>query len=190
MAKAFGLNQGGGALVSEVTAGSPAAKAGIERGDIILALNGKTVSGPDDLSVYISEMAPGSTVHLKIARNGQTREVTATLSELTEKPEESARGIGNTSAQRGLQVENLTPSIARHLGVPATTVGVVVTAVDSSSATAAANIERGDVIEEVNRKPVRNVADYGRALAGAYNQTILLLLNRAGAARFIVVSPE
>ena len=190
MAKAFGLNQGGGALVSEVTAGSPAAKVGIERGDIILALNGKTVSGPDDLSVHISEMSPGSTVHLKIVRNGQTRDVTATLSELTEKPEESARETASTSGLRGLQVENLTPSIARQLGVPESTVGVVVTAVDSASAAAAADIERGDVIEEVNRKPIRNVADYDHTLAGTDNQAILLLVSRGGSTRFIVVSPE
>jgi len=163
---------------------------GIERGDIILALNGKTVSGPDDLSVHISEMSPGSTVHLKIVRNGQTRDVTATLSELTEKPEESARETASTSGLRGLQVENLTPSIARQLGVPESTVGVVVTAVDSASAAAAADIERGDVIEEVNRKPIRNVADYDHTLAGTDNQAILLLVSRGGSTRFIVVSPE
>jgi serine protease Do len=190
MAKAFGLSQGGGALVSDVTAGSPAAKAGIERGDIILALNGQAVSGPDDLSVHISEMAPGSTAHLKVARNGQTHEVAVTLSELSEKPEQSASGTARTSALRGIQVENLTPAITRQLGAPASTVGVVVTSVDPSSAAAAADLERGDVIQEVNRKSVRNVAEYERALAGTDNQPILLLVGRGSSTRFIVVSPE
>ena len=190
MAKAFGLNQGGGALLSDVTVGSPAAKAGIERGDIILALNGQAVSGPEDLSVHISEMAPGSTVHLKIARNGQTREVAVTLSECSEKPEQSASGTASTSALRGIQVENLTPAIARQLGVPTSTAGVVITSVDPSSAAATADLERGDVIQEVNRKPVRNVAEYERALAGTDNQPILLLVGRADSTRFIVVSPE
>jgi serine protease Do len=190
MAKAFGLKQGGGALVSDVTAGSPAAKAGIERGDIILALNGQAVSGPDDLSVHISEMAPGSTVHLKIARNGQTRDVAITLGELSEKPEQSASGTASTSALRGIQVENLTPGMARQLEVPTSTAGVVVTSVDPSSPAAAADLERGDVIEEVNRKSVRNVAEYERALAATNNQPILLLVDRGGSTRFIVVSPS
>ncbi len=66
------------------------------------------VSGPDDLSVHISEMAPGSMVHLKITCDSQTRDVTATLSKLTEKPEESARGTASSSALRGLQA--LSPS--------------------------------------------------------------------------------
>jgi serine protease Do len=190
MAKEFGLNQGGGALVSEVTAGSPAAKAGIERGDIILALNGQPVSGPDDLSVHIAEMAPGSTVHLKVARNGQTREMAVTLDELSEKPEESTSGTASTSALRGTQVENLTPATARQLGVPATTSGVVITSVDPSSPAAAADLQHGDVIQEVNRKPVRDVAEYNRALVGTDNKPILLLVNRAGSTRFIVVSPQ
>jgi serine protease Do len=190
IAKAFGLNQGGGALVSEVTVGSPAAKAGIERGDIILALNGQAVSRPDDLSVHISEMAPGSTAHLKIARNGRTREIAVTLGELSEKPEESASGTASASALRGIQVENLTPAMARQLGMPATMAGVIVTSVDPSSAAAAADLERGDVIQEVNRKSVRNVADYHSALAGTDNQAILLLVSRSGSTRFIVVSPQ
>jgi serine protease Do len=190
IAKAFGLSQGGGALVSEVTAGSPAAKAGIERGDIILALNGQAVSGPDDLSVHISEMAPGSTARLKIARNGRTREIAVTLGELSEKPEESASGAASASALRGIQVENLTAAMARQLGMPATTTGVIVASVDPSSAAATADLERGDVIQEVNRKSVRDVADYDRALAGTDNKAILLLVSRAGSTRFIVVSPQ
>ena len=190
MAKAFGLSQGGGALVSDVTAGSPAEKAGIERGDVILALDGQAVSGPDDLSVHISEKAPGTTVRLKITRNNQTRDVTVTLGELSEKPEESARGAASGSVLRGIQVENLTPAIARHLGILASTVGVVVTSVDPSSAAAAADLESGDVIQEVNRKPVRDVKEFDRALAGTENQTILLLVSRASATRFLVLSPQ
>ena len=81
---------------------------GIKTGAIILALNGKVVSGPDDLSVHISEMAPGSMVHLKITCDSQTRDVAATLSKLAEKPEESGRGTASSSALRGLQA--LSPS--------------------------------------------------------------------------------
>jgi serine protease Do len=190
MAKAFGLNQGGGALVADVTPGSPAAKAGIERGDIILELNGKPVNDPDDLSLHIAQTAPGSTVHLKLSRNGQTRDVNVTLDELSETTAASASGESGAAALRGVQVQNVTPAIARNLGISASTSGVVITSVDPSSAAAAAGLEQGDVIQEVNRKPVRNVAEYDRALAGIHGQSILLLVTRGQATRYVVVQPD
>ncbi len=190
MAKAFGLGQGGGALVAEVTPGSAAAKAGIERGDIITELNGQPVQGPDDLSVHISETAPGSTVQLKIIRNGQARNVSATLGELSSKEEKASVSTSKSAALQGVQVENLTASIARQLGVASSIKGVVITSVDPSSAAGAADLESGDVIQEVNRKPVHNTQEYEAALTGAGNQAVLLLVNRGGSSRFIVIEPQ
>jgi serine protease Do len=190
MAKAFGLSQGGGALVAEVTPGSPAAKAGIERGDIILDLNGQPISAPEDLSVHIAELAPGTVAHLKVSRNGQTRDVEVTLNELSETAQASAGTENVTKALQGVQVQNLTPSIARDLGVSAGTPGVVITSVDPSSAAAAAGLDRGDIIQEVNRKPIRNVADYERALSGVHNQSVLLLVSRDSTTRYVVIQAE
>ena len=129
-------------------------------------------------------------MRLKIFRNGQMRDVDVTLGELSQTTDISAAGKSGRAALQGVQVQNLTPVIARQLGVSATAMGIVVTSVDPSSAAAAADLERGDVIQEVNRKPVRDVADYDRALARTDNQTILLLVDRAGSADFIVVSPQ
>jgi serine protease Do len=190
MAKAFGLSQGGGALVADVTPGSPAAKAGIERGDIILELNGQPVSAPDDLSVHIAEIAPGTTVHLKVSRNGNTRDFDVKLDELSEKSEAASTEQTGTSALQGVQVQNLTPTIARNLGISTGVSGVVVASVDPSTPAAAADLEGGDVIQEVNRKPVHNTAEYERALAGADGRPILLLVSRGPATRFIVVQPQ
>jgi serine protease Do len=190
MAKAFGLSQGGGALVAEVTPGSPAAKAGIERGDIILELNGKPVNEPDDLSLHIAQTAPGSTVHLILSRNGQTRDIDVKLDELSETTAASASEESGATALQGVQVQNLTPAIARDLGVPASAPSVVITSVDPSSAAAAAGLQQGDVVQEVNRKPVHNVAEYDRALAEVHGQSILLLVSRGQAARFVVVQPQ
>jgi serine protease Do len=190
MAKAFGLSQGGGALVAEVTPGSPAAKAGIERGDIILELNGKTVNEPDDLSLHIAQTAPRSTVHLKISRNGQTRDVNVTLDELSETTAAATSEESGATALQGVQVQNLTPAIARDLGISTNTPGVVTTSVDASSAAAAAGLKQGDVVQEVNRKPVHNVAEYNRALAEVHDQSILLLVSRGQASRFVVVQPK
>ncbi|MGB7844179.1 MAG: DegQ family serine endoprotease [Candidatus Acidiferrum sp.] len=190
MAKAFGLSQGGGALVAEATPGSPAAKAGIERGDIILDLNGQPVNTPDDLSLRISEIAPGTTVHLKISRNGQTRDFSVGLDELSEKSEASATGEAGGAALQGVQVQNLTSAIANELGISTKITGVVISSVDPSSPAAAAHLESGDVIQEVNHKPVANVHEYDRALAEIHNQPLLLLVNRGGATRFVVVEPH
>ena len=190
MAKAFGLSQGGGALVAEVTPGSPAAKAGIERGDIILDLDGQPINTPEDLSVRISEIAPGTAAHLKISRNGQGRDVDVTLDQLSETASASSSEEGGTNALQGVQVQNLTPEIARDLGISSNTPGVVVTSVDPSSVAAAADLERGDVIQEVNRKPVHDVAEYNRVLSGLHDQSILLLVNRGSATRFVVIQPQ
>jgi serine protease Do len=187
MAKAFGLAQGGGALVAEVTPGSPAAKSGIERGDVILDLDGQAVNTPEDLSVHIAQLAPGAVVHLKVSRNGQTRDVNATLDELSETASASTSTESGTTALQGVQVQNLTPSIARDLGVPTNTPGVVITSVDPSSDAAAAGIQRGDIIQEVNRKPIHSVAEYDRALSGIHDQSILLLVSRDSASRYVVI---
>jgi serine protease Do len=190
MAKAFGLSQGGGALIGDVTPDGPAAKAGLERGDIVLELNGSSVSGPDDLSLRISEMAPGSVAHLKVYRSGHTQEIDVTLGTFPETGQPGAPAEGAGAALQGVHVENLTPEIAQQLGLPAGTAGVVVTDVDPSSPAAAANVQHGDVIEEVNRKPVHNIEEYRQALAGRANQPILLLINRSGNTIFVVVEPQ
>jgi len=97
-------------------------------------------------------------------------------------------GAARGSVLHGVQIENLTPAIAHQLGIPASAFGVVVTSVRPSTAAAAAGVERGDVIHEVNRKLVHDVAEYDRALAGTDNQMIFLLVNRQGRTHFIVVS--
>jgi serine protease Do len=189
MAKAFGLSHGGGALISDVSAGSPAAKAGLQRGDIVLELNGQNVNGPDDLSVRISQMAPGSVVHLKTFRDGQYRDVDATLGEAPEQNPESKKGAQTPAALAGMNVQDLTPEIARQLKLPPSQTGVVVTELDPSSAAAAAGIREGDVIQEVNHRPVRNVEQFRQALSASANQAVLLLVNRAGTTHYVVIEP-
>ena len=190
LGKAFGLSHGGGALIGDVSANSPASKAGLQTGDIVLELNGQTVNGPDDLSVRISEMAPGSVAHLQVFRNGQNKNVDVTLGELPEKTPAAQNNPEAPATLKGMQVQNLTPEIARQLKLPSSITGVVVTEVEPSSAADAAGIQRGDVIQEVNRKPVRDVNQFRQALSGTSNQSVLLLLNRGGTTHFVVVQPQ
>jgi serine protease Do len=191
MAKAFGLPHGGGALIGDVSPETPAAKAGLQHGDIVQELNGQTVNGADDLSVRVSQMAPGSVAHLKIFRSGEPKEIDVTLGEYPEKPVAKAeQGEAAPAGLKGMQVQNLTPEIARQLQLPAGTTGVVIASVDPSSSAAEAGLQRGDIIQEVNRKPVRNVEQYREALAGADNQSVLLLINRAGTTHYLIVQPQ
>jgi serine protease Do len=189
MAKAFGLGQGGGALVSDVSPNSPAAKAGVQRGDVILDLNGQAVNSSEDLSLRIGELSPGAVAHLKVFRNGQMHDVDVTLEQL---PEQAQAGPGNAPGSvslAGVQVENLTPGLAQQLGLPATTAGVVVAMVDPSSPAASA-LQQGDVIQEVNRKPVHNVQEYQQALSSIQNQPVVLLVNHGGTTHYVVIQPQ
>jgi serine protease Do len=190
MAKAFGLSQGGGALIGDVRPGGPASRAGLKRGDVVLQLDGKAVTSSGDLSLRISEMAPGSVAHLQVYRNGRTQQVNATLGTYPENGQTSQPAAGSGAALNGLHVQNLTPEIRQQLGLPAGSIGVVITEVDPSSAAAAAGIQQGDVIEAVDQKPVHNVQQYQQVLAGLGNQPVLLLLNRGGTTLFVVVQPQ
>ena len=113
-----------------------------------------------------------------------------TLGELTEKAEAAAVGGTGPAAVSGLQVQNLTPDIARQLGLPPSTTGVVVASVDPSSAAAAAGLQTGDIIQEVNRKPVHNVNEYQQAIASGGNQPVLMLVERGGVTHFVVIAPQ
>jgi serine protease Do len=164
----------------------------MQRGDIVLELNGNPVNGPDDLSVNVSEMAPGTVAHLKLFRNGQEKNVDVTLGEYPE-----TGGPNNRSGQneempaglKGIQVQNLTPDIAQQLNLPASATGVLVTSVDPNSAAAEAGLQRGDLIQEVNRKPVHNVEQYRQALAGVGNRSALLLVNHGGTTHYVMIQP-
>ena len=190
MAKAFGLPHGGGALIGDVQPNGPAAKDGLQQGDIVVALNGKPVSDADNLSVEISEMTPGTVAHLKIYRNGETMEKDVKLGTYPQSGQTSPQSnSGAGAALQGVQVENLTPQMAQQLALNSQA-GVVVTAIDPSSAAASAGIQRGDVIQQVNRKPVANVAQYRQALSGTGRQAVLLLVNHQGESHFVVVEPQ
>ncbi|HEY3739033.1 MAG TPA: DegQ family serine endoprotease [Bryobacteraceae bacterium] len=187
IAKAFGVSQTGGALVGDVTANSPAMRAGLQKGDIILELNGKPVVDSNSLRMAISMSPPESNVNLKILRNGSQKDMTV---KLTEFPNEQAQatqpGAESGSALSGVSVENLDTDSAHQLGLPANTQGVVVTSVSPASEAAGAGLHRGDVIQEVNRKPVKSTSDFERAVGTSKDET-LLLINRNGTTMYLAV---
>jgi len=186
MAKAFGEKEAQGIVVGDVSADSPAQKAGIQRGDIILAVNGKPVSDSNQLRMSISMMQPGAEIKLKMLRNGSEHDATVQLAEM---PTESAKADtsddqGGSKTLDGVEVSNLNLSIARQLNLPSSTRGVVVTDVDPSSRMADSGLQKGDVIQEVNHQPVRNVTEFQSAVRKAGSDP-LLLVNREGRTLFI-----
>lgn len=189
IAKDLGLSGIEGALVSDVSPNSPAERAGLETGDVILAINGTPVSERNQLRMQVSMMNPNQSVRLKIFRNGQTRDVTVQLAEMPGEKLAKAGGEndGNTdSSLQGVSVQDLDSRTARQLGLPASTTGVVVTDVDPASPAAVAGLKEGDVIQQVNRQPVTSADEFARAVKKS-NGDSLLLVNRQGNKMFLSV---
>ena len=187
MAKALGQSELKGVLVGDVSPKGPAQTGGVERGDVILDLNGKAINDSNELRNTIAMMQPGQTVTLKVSRNGNMRDLNVKLGELPSAKEEvrNERSDNSKNTLEGVSVENLDAETARELGLPASTKGVIVTDIDPSSPKGDSGLRKGDVIQEVNHQPVHNVAEFEQALHKAGKENALLLVNRGGTTLFI-----
>jgi serine protease Do len=186
IAKAMGRTELRGALVGDVKASSPAGKAGLQRGDIILEINGKQVSDSRELRMNISMMKPDADVKVKILRDGKESDMNVKLGELPTS-QEQAKGEEGTSkdALEGVTLENLDADTARQLHLSPATQGVVVTDISPASPEAESGLRRGDVIQEVNHQPVKNVSELNDTIRKSGKNPVLLLVNRQGSTLFI-----
>jgi len=190
IASGLGLKDVRGVLVNSVNPGGPADRAGVKTGDVILKLNGHDVNDANTLRNEIAGMAPGTQVTLSIMRDGKPIESRVTLGELTP---ESARsnqengGDGEGSAKLGISVSPLTPERAAQLHLRRGTQGVLIEQVDPDGPAAQAGIQAGDVIQEVNRQPVRSPADVRKVLDQSGSQTPVLLIVRGTQSFFVPV---
>jgi len=200
--QAFGLKPGqSGVAISQVDPNSPGAKAGLQVGDVIVAVNGNPVQDENSFRIQIAGMAPGTTVQLRIERNGQESTVPVTLGENTEyaKAQGGRNGRnpggeegGAVSALPGVQVDSLSQDLQQRLNLPARVTGVVVTGVEDGSVAGEAGLHEGDVIERVNHQKVTNPSEFDAAVKAAGGNQVLLLVYSSdqqgnGAARFIVI---
>ncbi len=195
LAKQFGLKEARGALVSEVIADSPAAAAGIQSGDIITGFNGKPVDSPSTLRNTVAEMPVGTTVKVEVLREKKSMTLETKISEqpkdIAQTEGETAQGNGGEDTTlSGVEVRNLTSDIARQLGLHSGTTGVVITGVEQGSAAEDAGLQGGDVIMELNRHAVHNIADFKRLSSKLTKKdSTLLFINRHGQKLFIVIQP-
>jgi serine protease Do len=192
LAKSLGLSVNRGVLVSEVSKGSPAAKAGLERGDVVVSLGGQKVTSSSEFRNQVALLGPDAKAEIEVVRGGQHRSYTVTLGEL---PKELGGGggdeEGSSSADEGplagVTVSAITPEARRRLDLPPDVdSGVVVTEVDPRSPARAAGVRPGDVLLEVNRQAVSSPEDFDRAASKARDNALLLLV-REGHTLFVVV---
>jgi serine protease Do len=186
------LPQPQGVLVAQVEPRSPAAEAGIQRGDVIVAMDGKNIDSYTTFRNQIAALQPGTRVALTIIREGQTLERPVVLGERpsgvaqaappqTPTPEEPRQTLG-------VEVQNLSPGLAQRFGYQVGQ-GVLVTAVAPESPADAAGIEAGDLIVSVNRQAVTSVDEFARAIRQARGAgKALLLVQRRNASQFVVVT--
>ncbi len=198
LAKSLDLEARSGVIVSNVRSGSAADKAGVKRNDLIVAINGEKIEDSNVLRNKVASSLPGSEIKVSVMRDGKQVDLTATLDEFKIDAEKSPGAPGNEDGpgpqnqggKLGLSLEPVTPQVAKQLGLDSGTEGVVVTEVDEGAAAAEAGISRGDVILEINRKPVNSAADVRTALEGTSVKPVLLLVNRRGQTSYVTVKPE
>ncbi|HLG98130.1 MAG TPA: DegQ family serine endoprotease [Bryobacteraceae bacterium] len=194
LAKQFGVPNDQGVAIAQVEPNSPAEHAGLKVGDVITGINGTPIQDVNEFRLQVAGFAPGTTIHLKVARNGNTLDVPVTLGEFNLEAEANGRpqgnlpGGGEKGAMRGVTVQSLNADVRRELQLPEGTNGVVITDLDDDSPAAQAGLQSGDVIIQVNHRPVTNVSEFNQAVRqGASKDSTLLLVRRGQGTSFVVV---
>jgi serine protease Do len=163
MARTYRMKEGKGALISDVTNDSPAEKAGLKAGDVVTGVDGRAIEDNGDLSSYIASKAPGTTVNLRVMREGGEQTIAVVLGTF---PDETADAESDAArhGDLGMTLRNLTPDTAERLEMPRSTKGVVVTGVEAGEAAEEAGLSRLDVIVSVNGAAVASVDEFEREI--------------------------
>jgi serine protease Do len=183
-AENLGLSARHGALVSDVTSGGPAEKAGIRSGDVIVAFNGKEIRDEHELPQAVASTKPGKTVDVRLLREGKEMTIAVTIAEMEGEPGKPA-GAQDLSKNLGLTVQDITPEIAQRFGIE-NTKGVVVTDVADGSPAEDAGFNEGDIIRQINRRPVSGVAEFTKMAAKFKADKTTLFLVERGDARILL----
>lgn len=188
LAKEFGAIETKGALVGDVMDDSPASKAKLERGDIITIYNATPVRDSNHLRGLVADTLPGTTVHVSVLRDKKPLDLNITIGEL---PKELAKASRDGSGKGEHALAGITVENVRQSGRSKASSGVVVTDIEPESPAERAGLQKGDVIREINRKPVKDLKDFERLTSQLSSRSsVLILLNRGNSAIFLSISGE
>jgi serine protease Do len=192
LAKEFNLKDYSGAIVTDVAPNSPAEKAGLKNGDVIVEYNGKRVADSRHLKLQVGRTQPGETVPVKVFRDGSTKVVDLKIKELESdervaKNSHSDSNAEDTGTLNGVTVSDLDQQARRQFDLPQHVHGVVVTDVAADSAAAEAGIKPGDVIQEINHKPVKTAEEAVKMTEKTDTKTTLLRVWSNGGSHYVVV---
>lgn len=189
MASALGLDDSMGALVAEVEPDSPADKAGLEVGDVILAYNGESVKDMTDLPKLVAQTSVGANVKMNVLRNGNMKQITAEIAELEEEAAGTMAGQRDADETEtlGLTLSNLTNTVRQRYGIDKNVEGAFVVNVARASAAQQAGIREGDVIVRVGKTTVDSAKEAQKAIVREEGDAVLLLVNRQGSNLFVPV---
>ena len=192
MASSLNLPAARGSIVTSVETSGPADRAGLKRGDVITAINKQPVIDNNSLRNLVASMAPGSTAEVTAIRNGREQNFQVALAELPEKrqpeSEESSSSGGGTSNEKfGLTLQPLTAETASRYGLDTDDQGLLVTKIDPGSDAADAGIRQGDLVQEVNRQPVRTLAEFNSAIQRSGARPALVLIKRRNAVTYVTL---
>jgi Do/DeqQ family serine protease len=183
LASSLSLPAARGAIVTSVSSAGPAARAGLKRGDVITAINKQPVVDNNSLRNLVASLPPGSNVEVTALRNGRDQNFQVALAELPDRQrpdsEEESSSTGGTGNEKfGLSLQPFTPGMASRTGLDSDDQGLLVSKVDPDGSAAAAGIRPGDLIQEVNRQPVRTVAEFSAAVQQSGARPALVLVKR------------
>jgi serine protease Do len=180
LARTYRMKEAKGALISDVSEDSPADKADLEPGDVVVEVDGRQVEDNNDLSRYIASKAPGSTVRLRILRNGSDKTVSLTLGTFPEERAEADREEQESGVQLGMTLREMTPDLAARLEMPRTAKGVVIMDVEAGSPAEDAGLQQRDVIVSVNNQTVEDPDDFKQEIEKARADGVARLRVRRG----------
>jgi serine protease Do len=187
LAKSFNLKGSHGAIVTDLKEDGPAEKAGLKQGDVITSFQGNTIEDAVTLQRAVTRSAVGSKATVTVMRDGHEKDMTITIGELPDNPQIAKAETGPSDQPlAGLAVQELDRETAQELGLKGKLQGVVVTSVDPESEAERAGLMPGDIIREINRKPVASMKDYDRVASDLKKgQNVLVLINRRGASLYL-----
>ena len=194
MASNLNLPAARGAIVTSVATGGPAERAGLKRGDVITSVNNQPVADTNGLRNSVARMPPGTSVAVKAFRDGREQNFQVALAELPAREpaeeEKTESGEVTTTGKFGLTVQPLTAQTASRFGLDANELGLIVTRIDPAGDAANAGIRQGDLIQEVNRRPVRTVAEFNSAMQVSGSRPAMLLVRRGDNVIYVTLRPN